>query len=386
MKPRKTMDRLLPWRWQAILYLPFTILICFAAASPAGAERVKDLASIDGVRNNQLVGYGLVVGLDGTGDRTTQAKFTIQGLRNLLERMGITIPPGTNLQLNNVASVMVHTDLPPFVKPGQTLDITVSSMANASSLRGGTLLMTPLKGVDGQVYAMAQGNLISGGVSASGNDGSSVTIGVPSVARIPNGATVERSVPMAFADNGLMTFNLHRPDFTTATRLATEFNSAVGEGSARAIDAASVQVLAPIDPGQQTMFVSMLENLEIQPDQLAARVIVNSRTGTVVISNHVRVSPAAVSHGTLVVSITEDFDVSQPSAFSGRSRARTVVTQDSQVDLIRPDNHMFLFQPGVELDEIVQAVNEVGASPGDLIAILEALREAGALRAELIVI
>lgn len=353
-------------------------------AVPASAERIKDLASVGGVRNNQLIGYGLVVGLNGTGDRTTQAKFTIQTLRNMLEQLGITIPPGTNLQLNNIAAVVVSTDLPAFAKPGQTIDVTVSSIANAESLRGGTLLMTPLKGINGSVYAIAQGNLVVGGLGASGNDGSSVTINIPSVGRIPNGATVEREVPMRFAQGSTLALNLHRADFTTATRLAEGINAFVGDGTARPRDATTVDVLAPADPGQRTTFLSMLENLSIDPGEAPARVIINSRTGTVVISTHVRVTPAAVAHGSLVVTITEDYDVSQPAPFT--RNGRTVITPDSQVDVEQQDSYMFLFEPGVDLNEIVQAVNNVGAAPGDLVAILEALREAGALRAELVVI
>jgi flagellar P-ring protein precursor FlgI len=359
-------------------------LAAMLLAVPVSAERIKDLASIGGVRNNQLIGYGLVVGLNGTGDRTTQAKFTIQTLRNMLEQLGITVPPGTNLQLNNIAAVVVSAELPAFAKPGQTIDVTVSSIANAESLRGGTLLLTPLKGINGEVYAIAQGNLVVGGLGASGSDGSSVTINVPSVGRIPNGASVEREVPMRFAQGNTMDLNLHRADFTTAARLAEGINAFVGDGTARPRDATTVEVLAPADPGQRTTFISMLENLTIDPGEAPARVIVNSRTGTVVISSYVRVMPAAVAHGSLVVTITEDFDVSQPAPFT--RNGRTVVTPDSQVDVEQQGNYMFLFEPGVDLNEIVQAVNNVGAAPGDLVAILEALREAGALRAELVVI
>lgn len=361
-----------------------TGLAAMLLAVPVSAERIKDLASIGGVRNNQLIGYGLVVGLNGTGDRTTQAKFTIQTLRNMLEQLGITVPPGTNLQLNNIAAVVVSAELPPFAKPGQTIDVTVSSIANAESLRGGTLLLTPLKGINGEVYAIAQGNLVVGGLGASGSDGSSVTINVPSVGRIPNGASVEREVPMRFAQGNTMDLNLHRADFTTAARLAEGINAFVGDGTARPRDATTVEVLAPADPGQRTTFISMLENLTIDPGEAPARVIVNSRTGTVVISSYVRVMPAAVAHGSLVVTITEDFDVSQPAPFT--RNGQTVVTPDSQVDVEQQGNYMFLFEPGVDLNEIVQAVNNVGAAPGDLVAILEALREAGALRAELVVI
>lgn len=369
---------------KGIAGLALITVMFMTGLSDADAERVKDIASVGGVRSNQLIGYGLVVGLDGTGDRTTQARFTIQTLRNMLEQLGITIPPGVNLQLKNIASVVVHADLPAFAKPGQTIDVTVSSIANAESLRGGTLLLTPMKGVDGQVYAVAQGNLVVGGVGASGSDGSSVSVGVPSVGRIPNGASVEREVRMAFDQGDFLSLNLNTADFTTATRLAQAVNDFAGPETAQALDATSVRVQAPLDRGQRTSFIAMLENLEVQPGEAAARVIVNSRTGTVVISTHVRVLPAAVAHGSLVVTITEDFDVSQAAPFS--NRGRTVVTPDSQVDVTQQDSYMFMFEPGVDLNEIVQAVNEVGAAPTDLVAILEALHEAGALRAELVVI
>lgn len=361
---------------------------CFQTAD---AERIKDLATVGGVRSNQLVGYGLVVGLDGTGDRTTQAPFTAQTLRNMLEQLGITLPPGTNLQLKNIASVAVHADLPAFAKTGQTIDITVSSIANADSLRGGTLLMTPLRAIDGQVYAIAQGNLVVGGLGVSGSDGSRISINIPSVGRIPNGATVEREVPMGFAATEHLSLNLHNPDFTTATRLAAQVNEFIGEGSAAAVDSTTIKVTAPRDPSQRTTFIAMLENLQVEPGEAPARVIVNSRTGTVVISAHVRVMPAAVAHGSLVVTISEDFGVSQPAPFTrgnGDGGANTVVTPESGIDVYQETtgNRMFLFEPGVDLNEIVQAVNQVGAAPGDLVAILEALREAGALRAELLVI
>lgn len=359
-------------------------LVLLSGASGAKAERIKDLASVSGVRANQLVGYGLVVGLDGTGDRTTQAPFTTQSLINMLERLGVTLPPGTNLQLKNIAAVAVHGELAPFAKRGQTIDVTVSSLANAESLRGGTLLITPLKGIDGQVYAVAQGNLVVGGLGTSGQDGSRVSINVPSVGRIPNGAIVEREVPNHFADTDHLVLNLHRPDFTTATQLADSINKLLGAGTALPVDPVSVRVAAPATAAERISFLSAIENLEVTPGAAPARVIVNSRTGTVVINSQVRVLPAAVSHGSLVVSITEDFDVSQPQPFA--EEGRTVVTPQTNIDIAQGDNRMFLFKPGVDLNDIVRAVNEVGTAPGDLVAILDALREAGALRAELVVI
>mgnify|MGYP000378819600 CR=1 FL=1 len=352
--------------------------------APAHADRIKDLATVAGVRGNQLVGYGLVVGLDGTGDQTTQAPFTAQSLISMLQRLGVTIPPGTNLQLKNVAAVAIHTTLPAFAKVGQTIDITVSSIANAKSLRGGTLLISPLKGLDGQVYAIAQGNLAVGGLDVSGGDGSRITINVPSVGRIANGATVEREVTTVIGDTNILTLNLRQPDFTTSTRLAETINTLLGAGTAEARDPMSVQVRAPATQADRISLIATLENLEVTPGTAAARVIINARTGTVVINSSVQVSPAAVSHGSLVVSITEDFDVSQPQPFS--ENGETVVTPQSSLDVSTGDNRMFLFRPGVDLNDIVQAVNQVGAAPGDLVAILEALHEAGALRAELIII
>ena len=371
-------------RRHTLFLLAGGILALALQMSPAHADRIKDLATVAGVRGNQLVGYGLVVGLNGTGDQTTQAPFTTQSLISMLQRLGVTIPPGTNLQLKNVAAVAIHTSLPPFAKVGQTIDITVSSIANAKSLRGGTLLISPLKALDGQVYAIAQGNLAVGGLDVSGADGSSITVNVPSVGRIPNGATVEREVTTVIGDADMLTLNLRQPDFTTSTRLAETINGLLGAGTAQARDPISVQVRAPASQADRISLISTLENLELTPGTAAARVIINARTGTVVINSSVHVAPAAVSHGSLVVSITEDFDVSQPQPFS--QNGETVVTPQSNLDVNQGDNRMFLFKPGVDLNDIVQAVNQVGAAPGDLVAILEALHEAGALRAELIII
>jgi flagellar P-ring protein precursor FlgI len=346
----------------------------------AQAERIKDLASIGGVRSNQLIGYGLVVGLDGTGDKT---KFTGQSLRNMLVEMGINIPPGTDPKSKNVAAVSVHADLPPFVKPGQTIDITVSSLGDAKSLRGGSLLMTPLKGADGNIYAMAQGNLVVGGFGADAGDGSRVTVNIPSAGRVPNGATVERTVKNAFNVGDHIVLNLHSPDFTTVSRLTDSINHTLGKGTAYSMDASSVRVNAPRDPSQRVPFLSLIENLELNPGEAAARVVVNSRSGTVVIGQHVRVSPAAVTHGNLSVTISANPEVSQPNAFS---QGQTVITPNFDIEISEEDSRMFVFDPGVSLDEIVRAVNQVGAAPGDLVAILEALKQAAALRAELVVI
>ena len=352
-------------------------------APAARAERVKDLASVAGVRGNQLVGYGLVVGLDGTGDQTSQAPFTIQSIKNMLAGFGVTIPPNANPQLKNVAAVTVTADLPAFSKAGQTIDVTVSSIGNAASLRGGTLLMTPLHGVDGELYGMAQGSLVVSGFGVQGKDGSKISINVPSSGRVPNGATVEREVPNSFTANPYIVLNLNTPDFTTASRLATGINKLLGDDTAQAVDAVSVRVQAPQDANQRTAYLSTLEAIDIEPGDAPARVIVNSRTGTVVISAQVRVTPAAVAHGSLSVTITERQDVSQPGPLSAGT---TQVTPRSEISVNQGEARMFVFNAGVNLDEIVRAVNQVGAAPGDLVAILEALKQAGALRAQLVVI
>src|SRR3984957_8426293 len=358
-------------------------ILTLAGASFARAERIKDMAQVQGVRTNQLVGYGLVVGLDGTGDQTSQAPFTIQSLTNMLAQLGVVVPSNVTPQLKNVAAVSVHAEMPAFVKPGQTIDITVNSIANAKSLRGGSLLVTPLHGLDGQIYAIAQGNLIVSGFGVQGNDGSKLTVNVPSSGRIPNGATVEKAVPTQLAQGDTITLNLNDPDFTTATRLVASVNKGIGDGAASIIDGGSVRVRAPLDVTQRVAFLSTVENLEVEPASAPARVIINSRTGTVVISSHVTVSPAAVSHGSLSVSIKEEQQVSQPLPLS---KGTTTVVNNSTINVDQGSNRMFLFKPGVELEQIVHAVNEVGAAPGDLVAILEALKEAGALQAELVVI
>jgi len=366
-----------------LLRISAITILTFAGASFAGAERIKDMAQVQGVRTNQLIGYGLVVGLSGTGDQTSQAPFTVQSLTNMLAQLGVTVPSNVTPQLKNVAAVSVHAVLPAFVKPGQTIDITVNSIANAKSLRGGSLLVTPLHGLDGQIYAIAQGNLIVSGFGVEANDGSKLTVNVPSSGRIPNGATVERAVPSQIAQGDSIILNLNDPDFTTATRLVETLNRGVGPGFATIIDGGSIQVRAPIDITERVAFLSQIENLQVEPASARARVIINSRTGTVVISSNVTVSPAAVSHGSLSVTIKEEQTVSQPAPFS---KGETAIVSNSSIKVDQGSNRMFLFKPGVELEQIVRAVNEVGAAPGDLVAILEALREAGALQAELIVI
>ena len=375
------------WRpgYKALLrtYFALTLAALLVACGAAHAERVRDLATVAGVRNNQLVGYGLVVGLDGTGDQTTQTPFTVLSIENMLEKFGVRIPANTNPQLKNVAAVTVHATLPPFAQPGQTIDVTVSSIGNATSLRGGSLIMTPLYGADGQVYAMAQGSVLVNGFGAQGADGSSITVNIPSSGRIPSGATVERAVPTDFDSQPYVTLNLDTPSFTTATRLTEVINRTFGAGTAEALDAVSVRVRAPMNPGQRTAYVATLQSLNVKPGTPPARVIINSRTGTVVISSQVRVMPAAVSSGSLSVTITEHYGVSQPNPFAVGS---TVMVPHSSINIRQQKAHMFKFPAGVNLNEIVRAVNSVGATPSDLVAILEALKEAGALRAQLIVI
>lgn len=350
------------------------------ACAPAHAERIKDLAQVAGVRGNPLVGYGLVVGLDGSGDRTSQTPFTVQSLKSMLDQLGVSIPPGVNPQLKNVAAVAIQAELPAFAKPGQSIDVTVSSIGNAGSLRGGSLLMAPLRGADGQVYAIAQGTLIVSGFGAAGRDGSKISVNAPNGGSIPNGAIVERAVPGG-TGKGAVTLNLHESDFTTAARIVSAIDAAFGPGRARAVDGVTIEVTPPTT--DRVMFLAQLESLDISPGAAAAKVIVSARTGTVVVGGNVTVLPAAVSHGALTVSITETAQVSQPNAFGD---GRTTVTPQSDVKATQEGGRMFMFPGGTSLETIVRAVNAVGAGPGDIVAILEALKRAGALRAELEVI
>ena len=363
--------------WRQLLVIMLVAMI----PALAQAERIKDITSISGVRSNQLIGYGLVVGLDGTGDK---APFTTQTFRNMMNEFGITLPQGTDPKLKNVAAVSVTAELPPFSKPGQRVDVTVSSLGNAKSLRGGALLFTPLKGADGGIYAVAQGNLVVGGFGAEGNDGSSITVNVPSVGRIPNGATVEQAVPSSFGRGDSLIFNLDQPDFTTARSMTEKINELLGPGTAEALDATSIRVSAPRDTSQRVAYLSVIENLEIETGTERAKIIINSRTGTIVMGQKVQIEPVAVTHGSLTVTITEDFEVAQPNALA---EGETVVVPQTNINIDDGgDSRMFKFGPGVTLDDIVKAVNEIGAAPGDLMAILEAMKQAGALKAELIVI
>ncbi len=355
--------------------------VFYAEASHAAAERIKDLASVAGVRDNQLVGYGLVVGLDGSGDQTTQTPFTVQSIVNMLGNMGVTLPPGTKLQLKNVAAVMVTAVLPPFARPGQAIDVTVSSIGNAKTLRGGTLVLTPLKGADGNIYAMAQGNMAVGGAGAQGG-GASQVINHLSAGRIPGGATVERAVPSMLGELDTVTFELNDADFGTARRVVDAINL-VHPGSAQALDGRSIQVRAPSDSGARVAFLGQIENLEVTPVAQAARVIVNSRTGSVVMNQRVSLQNCAVAHGNLTVTVNNQAQVSQPPPLSG---GQTVVTQTGQVDIAQEGGVLFNLQGGTNLADVVKALNVLGAKPMDLVSILQAMKAAGALRAELEII
>lgn len=369
-------------RFAALSRISFLALAVFAAAAPAHAERIKDLATVQGVRNNQLLGYGLVVGLDGSGDQTTQTPFTVQSLTNLLSQLGVNLPTtGQPPQLRNVAAVMVTANLPPYAKAGQQIDVTVSSMGNAKSLRGGTLLMTPLKGADGQVYAMAQGSLAVGGVGASAS-GSSAQINHLSAGRIPAGATVEREVPSAVGQGGYIHYELNTADFDTARRIVDAINREVGP-VAQAVDGRQIRVSAPDDPNARIAFLGRIENLDVKPAMLPAKVIVNSRTGSVVMNQTVRIDPCAVAHGNLSVVIGTQNSVSQPNAFS---QGQTAGVSNSDVQIKQDGTALINLKGGANLADVVKALNTLGAKPQDMLAILQAMKVAGALRAELEII
>jgi flagellar P-ring protein precursor FlgI len=357
-------------------------LILGLMAFAAQAERIKDIASVAGVRQNQLVGYGLVVGLDGTGDQTTSTPFTIQSLMSMLGQLGVNVPAGTSQQLKNVAAVMVTATLPAFAKPGQTVDVTVSSMGNAKSLRGGTLLMTPLKGADGQVYAIAQGNMLVGGAGAAAG-GSSQQINHLLSGRIPAGATVERAVQTALGQGEFVNLELRETDFTTASRVTEALDRAFGRGSARALDGRMIQVRAPADINKRIAFLSQLENIQLNPGQASPKVIINARTGSVVMNQLVALDKCAVAHGNLAVTITAEPQVSQPGALSG---GQTVVTQTADIQITKEKGELVVMPAAATLGDVVKALNAVGATPQDLLAILQAMKAAGALKAELEII
>jgi flagellar P-ring protein precursor FlgI len=368
-------------RWLMVL----TFLLASAALwwpVDASAARVKEVASVAGVRSNQLTGYGLVVGLDGSGDQTTAAPFTTQSLISMLQQLGVTIPPGTPLQLRNVAAVMVTANLPPYAMPGQQVDVNVSSIGNAKSLRGGTLVTTPLKGVDGQIYALAQGNLVIGGAGAAAN-GSKVVINQLSSGRVPAGATIERSVPNTALQGDSLQLAMHATDYQTASAVAQAINQAKGPGTATAVDARMVRVSMPQDPGQRVAFVADIENLPVQLAKPAAKVILNARTGSVVLNESVTLGACAVAHGNLSVTISTTPTVSQPGPFSS---GRTVTTEQSDISITAGNKAMIELPAGVRLSEVVKALNAMGATPQDLLVILQAMKSAGALHAEIEVI
>lgn len=346
------------------------------------AQTLGSIVDIQGVRGNQLVGYSLVVGLNGTGDKN-QVKFTSQSITNMLRQFGVQLPEKIDPKVKNVAAVALSATLPPMYARGQTIDVTVSSIGDAKSLRGGTLLLTQLRGADGEVYALAQGHVVVGGVNAEGNSGSSVTINTPTVGRVPNGATIEREIPSDFISNNQITLNLKRPSFKTANNVAVAINQAFGGNTAVAQSATNVTVIAPRDPGARVTFMSLLEDLKIDAGPQPARVVFNARTGTIVIGEGVTVRAAAVAHGNLTVSIGESYNVSQPNSFGD---GNTVVTPESNISVRQGKGPMVMVPAGTQLKTIVDTINSLGAGPDDIMAILQALSEAGALDAELVVI
>ncbi len=375
-----TIDRLL----RASIWIA-TLLASAALCWPASAEavRIKEVAAIQGVRSNQLVGYGLVVGLDGTGDQTTSAPFTTQSLNALLQQMGVTVPPGTNMQLKNIAAVMVTAQLPAFAQPGQVLDVNVSSLANAKSLRGGTLIATPLKGADGQIYALAQGNLIVGGAGASAG-GSKVQINHLSAGRIPEGATVERSVPTPLSQGEFLQLDLNTNDFNTAREVVRSINDRMGSGTAHALDGRVVRVRMPESTDARVAFLADIENLDVARATPSAKVVINARTGSVVMNQSVTLAACAVAHGSLSVTINSTPQVSQPNPFS--ETGRTVVTEKNDITITQQAGSLVQMPAGAKLADVVKALNSLGATPQDLLAILQAMKSAGALVAELEVI
>ncbi|WP_321796698.1 flagellar basal body P-ring protein FlgI [Caballeronia sp. J97] len=360
-------------------------LVAIGSAQHAHAERLKDLVSFQGVRDNPLIGYGLVVGLDGTGDQTMQTPFTTQSLTNMLGNLGITVNSATasNMQLKNVAAVMVTATLPPFARPGEAIDVTVSSLGNAKSLRGGTLLMAPLKGADGQVYAMAQGNLVVGGAGASAN-GSKVQVNQLAVGRISAGAIVERGVPSALQQQGgVMQMELREMDFDTTQRIVAAVNNQFGSGTALALDGRTIQLRAPQDASEQVSFMAQLQNIDVRPAQAAAKVILNARTGSIVMNQMVTLQNCAVAHGNLSVVINTKTAVSQPGAFSN---GQTVAAKESSIQLKQDSGALKMLSAGANLADVVKALNALGATPADLISILQSMKAAGALRADLEII
>ncbi|AVO43186.1 MAG: flagellar basal body P-ring protein FlgI [Simplicispira suum] len=360
------------------------LMLALVAALPAHAMRVKEVAAVQGVRSNQLTGYGLVVGLDGTGDQTTQMPYTTQAMQNYLQQMGISLPAGASsqLQLKNVAAVVVTAQLPAFAQPGQQIDVTVSSMGNSKSLKGGLLMMTPLRGADGEIYALAQGSVVISGAGAS-SGGSKVQINHLSAGRIPQGAQVERSVPTPLNEGDFITLGLNASDFQTARGVADTINKRMGAGRATALDGRTVQVSAPTDPGARVGFIAELEELQLADIAPAAKVVINARTGSVVLNQAVTLGPCAIAHGNLSITISSTPVISQPAPFS---KGETVVTQQSSIKINQEPGAIIQVPPSPQLADVVRALNALGATPGDLLAILQAIKAAGALNAELEVI
>ena len=350
---------------------------------PAHAARIKELATVQGVRANQLTGYGLVVGLDGTGDQSSQAPFTAQSIIAMLQQMGVSLPSGTQMQLRNVAAVMVTAELPAFAQPGQRIDVNVSSVANAKSLRGGTLIATPLKGADGQIYALSQGNLVVGGAGASAG-GSKVQINHLSAGRVPQGATVERAVPTPLQQGDWLQLDLNAADFATAREVARTINAAKGQGIAQALDARVVRVRMPMEPDERVSFLADIENLALTLAKPAAKIVLNARTGSVVMNEAVTIGACAVAHGSLSVTISATPVVSQPNSFN--SSGQTVVSEKTDIAITQQGGTLMQMNAGAQLSDVVKALNALGATPQDLLAILQAMKSAGALNAEIEVI
>ncbi|MBU3603376.1 flagellar basal body P-ring protein FlgI [Polynucleobacter sp. AP-Kaivos-20-H2] len=377
-------------QWQkslaGLLVVCAGVLASMVIVPAAQAERIKDLANIQGVRSNQLIGYGLVVGLDGTGDQTTQTPFTLQSTLNMLQSLGVTLPPGTysQIQLKNVAAVIVTANLPPFAQIGQNLDVTVSAMGNAKTLRGGTLLLTPLKGADGQVYAMSQGNVVIGGASASAN-GSSATINQLNAGRISAGATVERTIPNNLLGMEMVSLELRYSDFSTASIVTSAINKRFGKPIAFAQDSRVIQIDPnTVENGNRVQFLAALESIDVIPAKGEAKVILNARTGSIVLNQTVELENCAVAHGNLTVVISTTPVISQPSAFS--NTGRTVESAVSQVSMNQDPGNVIQLAGGASLSDVVRGLNAVGATPQDLVAILQAIKAAGSLRAELEII
>lgn len=369
----------------SLFKISFTVCLLLSVGlhtADVGAERLKDLAGIQGVRQNQLIGYGLVVGLDGSGDQTTQTPFTVQSIINMMQQLGVSIPVGTSLQLKNVAAVMVTSALPPFAQPGQMLDVTVSSIGNAKSLRGGTLLMTPLKGADNQIYGMAQGNVLVGGVGASANGGKA-QINHLSVGRISSGATVERAVASVLGHGNIIQLELNNSDFSTASRVVEAINKRFGVDTAAAVDGRVIQVKAPASNDQRVSFLGVLESIDVTPAQNAAKVILNARTGSIVMNQSVTLDTCAISHGNLSIVINTENAVSQPNALAG---GQTAGTANSNITIAKDAGQLMVLKAGASLSDVVKALNSIGATPQDLLAILQAMKASGALHADLEII